>query len=79
MTENVPMVIDVHAHHYPKQYLERIGRPGLPPAAAAALAYQDIGQRLELLDRVGIDPQVPPSLRRNPTCPRWPTPRTPPG
>lgn len=52
------MVIDVHAHHYPKQYLERIGRPGLPPAAAAALAYQDIGQRLELLDRVGIDTQV---------------------
>ncbi|MGA9114238.1 MAG: amidohydrolase family protein [Candidatus Dormiibacterota bacterium] len=58
MTEEVPMVIDVHAHHYPKQYLERIGRPGLPPAAAAALAYQDIGQRLELLDRVGIDTQV---------------------
>jgi 6-methylsalicylate decarboxylase len=52
------MVIDVHAHYYPPRYLELIGRPGLPPAAAAALAGQGIGGRLALLDRAGIDTQV---------------------
>ncbi len=52
------MVIDVHAHYYPPRYLELIGRPGLPPTAAAALAGQTIGERLALLDRTGIDTQV---------------------
>ncbi len=52
------MIIDVHAHYYPRRYLEVIGRPGLPPAAAAALAGQDIAERLALLDRAGIDTQV---------------------
>jgi 6-methylsalicylate decarboxylase len=52
------MIIDVHAHYYPPRYLEVIGRPGLPPLAAAALARQSIGERVALLDRVGIDTQV---------------------
>jgi predicted TIM-barrel fold metal-dependent hydrolase len=52
------MIIDVHAHYYPPRYLDLIGRPGLPPAAAAALAGQSIGERLALLDRTGIDTQV---------------------
>ncbi len=52
------MIMDVHAHYYPPRYLELIGRPGLPPLAAAALASQSIGERLELLDRTGIDTQV---------------------
>jgi len=52
------MIIDVHAHYYPPRYLELLGRPGLPPAAAAALARQSTGERLALLDQVGIDTQV---------------------
>jgi 6-methylsalicylate decarboxylase len=52
------VIIDVHAHYYPQRYLELIGRPGLPPTAAAALAGQDIGERVALLDRAGIDTQV---------------------
>ena len=52
------MVIDVHAHYYPSEYLARIGRPELPPVAAAALAEQGVGERLELLDRTGVDTQV---------------------
>lgn len=52
------MVIDVHAHYYPPRYLELIGRPGLPPRVAAALAGQSIDERLALLDRAGIDAQV---------------------
>jgi len=51
------MIVDVHAHYYPPQYLERIGHPG-PPSVAAALAHQGIDERIALLDRVGIDTQV---------------------
>jgi 6-methylsalicylate decarboxylase len=50
------VIIDVHAHYYPRRYLELIGRPGLPPAAT--LGGQDIHGRLALLDRAGIDTQV---------------------
>jgi hypothetical protein len=52
------MIIDVHAHYYPRRYLELIGRPELPPTEAAALAGQDIAERLVLLDRTGVDTQV---------------------
>lgn len=52
------MVIDVHAHYYPSEYLRRIGRPELPPRAAAALSGQGVDERLELLDEVGVDSQV---------------------
>jgi len=41
-----------------QRYLELIGRPDLPPTAAAALARQGIGERLALLDQTGIDIQV---------------------
>lgn len=51
------MIIDVHAHHYPRQYLELIGRTDLPPAAAG-LAGQDMAGRLALLDQAGVDTQV---------------------
>jgi aminocarboxymuconate-semialdehyde decarboxylase len=52
------VIIDVHGHYYPERYLELIGRPDLPPKTAAALAGQDIAQRLALLDKTGIDTQV---------------------
>ena len=52
------MIIDVHAHYYPRRYLDLIGRPGLPPTAAAALAGQDIAERLAPLDQLGIGTQV---------------------
>lgn len=52
------MIVDVHAHYFPASYLERIGRPELPPKFAAPLRGQDIDERLRLLDRVGIDIQV---------------------
>jgi 6-methylsalicylate decarboxylase len=52
------VIIDVHAHYYPRRYLELIGRPGLLPTAAAALAGQDIAERLALLDQIGIGSQV---------------------
>lgn len=51
------MIIDVHAHYYPRTYLERIGRPELPPAPAV-LGHLAMDERLDLLDRVGIDAQV---------------------
>jgi predicted TIM-barrel fold metal-dependent hydrolase len=52
------MIIDVHAHYYPKRYLERIERPNLPRVGSAALAGQSISERLDLLDHSGIDSQV---------------------
>jgi 6-methylsalicylate decarboxylase len=51
------VIIDVHAHYYSKRYLELIGRPELPPAAAA-LAGQSLAERLALLDKAGIGTQV---------------------
>ena len=52
------MIIDVHAHYYPRAYVELIGRPELPLAVSAALGHQGIDERLALLDRAGIDTQV---------------------
>jgi 6-methylsalicylate decarboxylase len=52
------MIIDVHAHYYPPRYLDLLGRPDLPPTVAAELAGQSITERLDLLDRSGIDTQV---------------------
>jgi 6-methylsalicylate decarboxylase len=52
------MIIDVHAHYYPPRYLQVLGRPDLPPVAAAALAAQDMSGRLALLDQTGISTQV---------------------
>ena len=63
------MVIDVHAHYYPTRYLEYIGRPELPPSAAAALGAQTMDERLALLDRVGVDTQVLSASQAQPYLP----------
>ncbi|MGH9108440.1 MAG: amidohydrolase family protein [Acidimicrobiales bacterium] len=52
------MIVDVHAHYYPAEYLQRIGRPELPPVGSAPLRDQQMQERLALLDRMGIDVQV---------------------
>jgi aminocarboxymuconate-semialdehyde decarboxylase len=52
------VIVDVHAHYYPPEYLERIHRPELPPVQSAPLRGQSIETRLELMDRLGIDVQV---------------------
>jgi len=49
------LVVDVHAHYYPTKYVAQLGRPDLPPLAAAALAGQTIAERLLLMDEMGID------------------------
>jgi aminocarboxymuconate-semialdehyde decarboxylase len=51
------VIIDVHAHYYPQEYVQRIGRTDLP-LPSALLGAQTIGERLELLDSAGIDAQV---------------------
>lgn len=52
------MVIDVHTHYYPSEYLSRIGRLEQPPLVATALSQQDLTERLTLLGRLGVDTQV---------------------
>lgn len=52
------MIVDVHAHYYPREYLDRIGRPELPIAGSAPMRGQSMEERLDLLDRIGIDVQV---------------------
>lgn len=52
------MIIDVHAHYYPTQYLERIGLADLPQLAGAPLGGQLFEERLALLDRTRVDVQV---------------------
>lgn len=52
------MILDVHAHLYPPEYLDAIGRPEIPPRRAAALADQTLEERLGLMDRAGVTAQV---------------------
>jgi len=52
------MIIDVHAHYYPEEYLVYLGRTELPPKNAAHLASQSLEQRLDLLDQTGIGMEV---------------------
>jgi aminocarboxymuconate-semialdehyde decarboxylase len=52
------MIVDVHAHYYPPEYLKLIGRPELPPVQSAPLRDQTIAERLEMMDRQGVDIQV---------------------
>ncbi len=52
------MIVDVHAHYYPSDYLELIGATGVPHLPVAPLAVLDIDQRLALMDRIGVDTQV---------------------
>ncbi len=52
------MIVDVHAHYYPRRYLERIDRADLPYPGVAPLGAQTIDERLALLDRCGVDVQV---------------------
>lgn len=51
------MIVDVHAHYFPARYFELLGRPvRLPPSAV--LGTQNIQERLEILDTLGIDVQL---------------------
>ena len=52
------MTIDIHAHYYPGDYLERIGMSGLTQLSRSPLGGQSVEERLGLLDRAGIDVQV---------------------
>jgi len=52
------VIIDVHAHYYPSAYMEFIGRSDVPSLLAAPLAQQGIGERLALMDSLGIDRQI---------------------
>ncbi len=52
------MIIDVHAHYYPSAYMELIGRSDVPSLLAAPLAQQGIGERLALMDSLGVDRQI---------------------
>jgi aminocarboxymuconate-semialdehyde decarboxylase len=52
------VIVDVHAHYYPRRYLALINPIDVPPAGLAPLGHQTIADRLALLDRAGIDVQV---------------------
>ena len=56
------MRIDVHAHYFPREYIECIARvvdPAVAPTTARAPgAHLDLDERLALMDSAGIDLQV---------------------
>lgn len=52
------MIIDVHAHYYPRPYMEFIGRADVPSPMAAPLGQQSIHERLTLMDSRGVDRQI---------------------
>jgi predicted TIM-barrel fold metal-dependent hydrolase len=52
------MRIDVHAHYYPKNYIDtmlRLGKTGLHPGAAQS---SDLSPRIAAMDEVGVEAQV---------------------
>lgn len=66
------MIIDTHAHVYPKTYLDEMERIGVDPATIkiarnlrASDEPEDMRARLEMMDKAGVDRQVlslPPQL-----------------
>lgn len=52
------MIVDVHAHYYPRAYMETIGRTDVPAPSSAPLGHQSINDRLALMDSLGIDRQI---------------------
>src|SRR5256885_1575901 len=56
------MRIDVHAHYFPREYVETIGRllgtEHVRPSLSAPGANLDASERLALMDSAGIDLQV---------------------
>lgn len=52
------MIVDIHAHYYPRDYLDLIGRPELPLRGSAPLNELSMGERVALMDRLGIDVQI---------------------
>ena len=51
------MVVDVHAHHCPTEYLRRMGRPDiLRPTAGRP--HQGVSERSALVDLLGVGSQV---------------------
>jgi len=54
------MIIDVHSHLFPPEYLERIEKAGgaLPRLSAAPLHRLTISERLDLMDSQNVDLQV---------------------
>src|SRR5581483_4783947 len=52
------MRIDVHAHYFPPDYMSYLARHGRSGTGAAQGAQITLDERIDLLDRVGIDMQV---------------------
>jgi predicted TIM-barrel fold metal-dependent hydrolase len=52
------MRIDVHAHYWPGEYMEALVAGGEPRLAGFARQADDFDQRLETLDRNGVEVQV---------------------
>jgi hypothetical protein len=52
------MRIDVHAHYWPGEYMEALVAAGKPGLAGFARQPDDFDQRLETLDRNGVEVQV---------------------
>ena len=77
------MIVDIHAHYFPKEYndtLLRIGGRSLPEAARRprrADANDDLAgiqKRLQQMEEAEVQPQVPHPPRARPTPRRKPTP-----
>jgi predicted TIM-barrel fold metal-dependent hydrolase len=54
------VIVDVHAHLFPPDFLRRVEEHGgaLPRLSAAPLSSLSLAERVELMDRVGVDLQV---------------------
>ena len=52
------MRIDVHAHYWAAEYLDRLTELGRPDLARAGRQRDDLDERLAEMDRVGVDVQI---------------------
>lgn len=54
------MIIDVHSHVFPPEYMERVADQGgpMPRLSAAPLHRLSLTERVEMMDSIGVDVQV---------------------
>jgi 6-methylsalicylate decarboxylase len=52
------MIVDIHAHYFPPEYLRFIDQAGWPPRHVAKLHELSVTERIELMDRGNVDVQV---------------------
>jgi 6-methylsalicylate decarboxylase len=63
------MIVDIHAHYFPPEYLQFIDQAAWPPRHVARLHELSMTERIELMDRGNVDVQILSSSSMQPYLP----------